>query len=113
MIRQDGGEALGGFEWYAYIVPKGAAVDIHKSREIFHAGSLMGEQFVWNQPHLLEIRYDMANIEQFRNLWGLYEIQNVGSEGQRDYLVEIRLAPSSPTFSLLMPDGGFKSEGKK
>jgi hypothetical protein len=113
MIREDGGGALGGFEWYAYIVAKGNAVDARKSHEIFHAGTLMGEKFVWSQPHLLEIHYDMANIEQFRNLWGLYEIQNVGSEGQRDYLVEIRLVPSSRGFSLLTPDGGSKSEGKK
>jgi hypothetical protein len=113
MIREDSGGALGGFEWYAYIVAKGNAVDARKSHEIFHAGKLTGEKFVRSQPHLLEIRYDLANIEQFRNLWGLYEIQNVGSEGEHDYLVEIRLAPSSQGFSLLSPDGRFRSEEKK
>lgn len=113
MIREDGGGALGGFEWYAYIVAKGKAVDARKSHEIFHAGTLMGGKLAWSQPHLLEIRYDVANIEQFRNLWGLAEIQNVGSQGERDYFVEIRLMPSSDGFSLLTPNGGFKSQGTK
>jgi len=113
VIREDGGGALEGFEWHAYIVAKGSAVDARKSHEIFLAGTLTGERLVWSQPHLLEIHYDAANIEQFRNLWGLYEIQNVGSEGEHDYLVEIRLVPSSKDFSLLTPNGRFKSEEKK
>jgi hypothetical protein len=113
MIRKDTGTALGGFEWYVYIVAKGSAIDKRKSHEIFQAGTLTGEKMVWSQPHLLEIHYDLANIEQFRNLWGLYEIQDVGSAGERDCLVEIRLVPSSQGFSLLTPDGGFRSEGKK
>jgi len=113
ILREDGGNALSGFEWHAYIVAKGSAVDARKHREIFHAGTLTGEKLLWSQPHLLEIHYDMANIEEFRNLWGLYEIRDVGSAGERDYLVEIRLVPSSQGLSLLTPDGGFKSEGKK
>jgi hypothetical protein len=113
IIREDGGDALSGFEWHAFIVAKGSAVDVHKSNEIFRASSLTDEKLVRSQPHLLEIHYDAASIEQFRNLWGLYEIQSVGSQGERDYLVEIRLAPASLPFSLLTPDGGFKSKEKK
>src|SRR6266851_10091548 len=53
MIREDGGGAPGGWEWYAYIVAKGSAVDARRSHEIFHAGTLTGEKLVWSQPHLL------------------------------------------------------------
>jgi len=113
MIREGGAGALGGFEWYAYIVSKGNAVDARKSHEIFHAGALTGEKLVWSQPHLLEIHYELANIEQFRNLWGLHEIQKVGSQGERDSFVEIRLMPSVDGFSLLTPNGSFKSQEKK
>jgi hypothetical protein len=113
LIREDGGDALSGFEWHAFIVAKGSAVDVHKSHEVFRAGALTDGKFVWNQPHLLEIHYDAAEIDQFRNLWGLYEIQNVGSQGERNYLVEIRLMPSSDGFSLLTPNGSFKLQAKK
>ena len=113
MIRKEGRGALGGLEWHTFIVAKGSPVDVHRSHEIFRASTLTGEQLVWSQPHLLEIHYDLASIEHFRNLWGLYEIQNVGSEGQRNYFVEIRLMPSSNGFSLLTPNGGFRSQEKK
>jgi len=96
--------------WHVFIITKGSAVDVHKSNEIFRASSLTNGKLLWSQPHLLEIHYETANIEQFRNLWGLYEIQNVGSQGERDYLVEIRLIPSSDGFSLLTPNGSFKSQ---
>jgi len=109
IIREDGDGALGGFVWHVFIITKGSAVDIHKSNEIFRASSLTNGKLLWSQPHLLEIHYETANIEQFRTLWGLYEIQNVGSQGERDYLVEIRLMPSPDGFSLLTPNGSFKS----
>jgi hypothetical protein len=51
---------------------------------------------------------DVAHIEEFRNLWALHEIRAVESVGEREYLVEIRLVPSSEDFSLLTPDGRFK-----
>jgi len=93
-------------------VAKGSAVDARKSHEIFQ-GTLTGERLLWSKPHLLEIHYDAAIIEQFRNLWGLHEIQNVGSEGEHNYLVEIRLVPSSKDLSLLTPNGRFKSAERK
>jgi hypothetical protein len=108
MIRDDGGGAAGGWEWYVYIVAKASGVDQGKSHAIFHAGTLTGERLKWSQAHLLEIHYDIADIEEFRNLWGLDEIQTVGSAGEHDYLVEIRLVPSSLDFSLLTPDGRFR-----
>ena len=101
---------MGGFEWHAFIVTKGGQANPNQSQEIFRASTLIGEKLIWTQPHLLEIRYDVAHIEHFRNLWGLGEVQNVGSRGEHDYLVEVRLVPSSPDFSLLTPDGGFKQK---
>ena len=112
LVREDGGGAAGGWEWYVYVVAKGSAVDERNSHSIFNAGTLRGEKIVWNQQHLLEIRYDIAGINQFRNLWGSDEIHNVGSTGEREYLVEIRLVPSSQDFSLLTPDGGFRPRDK-
>jgi hypothetical protein len=113
LIREDGGDAPSGFEWHVFIVAKGRAPEIHRSKEIFRASTLTNERLAWSQPHLLEIHFGAANIEQFRNLWGLYEIQDVGSQGEHNYLVEIRLVPSSNGFSLLTPNGGFKSPEKK
>ena len=106
MIRKPYGGAAGGFEWYVSVVPTGKAVKLNGI--VFQAGKLTGEKLVWNQAHLIEIQYDIALIEQFRNLWGLHEVQDVGSKGERDYEVEIRLAPSSQNFSVLTPDGRFR-----
>ena len=113
MILQNGAGALDGLTWHAFIVAKGSAVNIRNSHEIFRASTLVGERLIWSQPHLLEIHYQLAHIEQFRNLWGLHEMQNVGSQGERDYLVEIRLMPSTNGFSLLTPNGNFKTEDKQ
>jgi hypothetical protein len=110
IIREDGGGAAGGWEWYVYIVPKASGVDESKAHAIFNAGTLTGEKLVWNQEHLLEIQYDIAGINQFRNLWGSYEMNNRGSDSEGHYYVEIRLAPSSSDFSLLTRDGGFRRQ---
>src|SRR5882672_5090827 len=68
IIREDGGGAAGGWEWYVYIVAKGSGVDEHKSHPIFNAGTLTGQKLAWSQANLLEINYDIADIEHFRNL---------------------------------------------
>jgi len=108
MIRDEGGGAAGGWEWYVYIVPKGSRVDANRAHAIFNAGTLTGEKLVWGQEHRLEIRYDIAYINQFRNLWGSYEVHRAGNAGENEYLVEIRLSPSSQDFSLLTANGEFK-----
>ena len=106
LVRKGYGGAAGGFEWYLSIVPKGSAA-IEKT-VVFQAGKMSGEKLVWKQPNLIELSYDVALIEHFRNLWGLHEIQDAGAEGQRDYRVEIRLAPSNQDYSVLTPAGGFR-----
>lgn len=93
-----------------YIVPQGATVNMKAGREVFSADPMTGGQLVWKRNHLLEIHYDIADIHEFRNLWGLYEVQDVGSEGEHDYEVEIQLVPSSNS-SVLKPDGSFRSPG--
>ena len=108
MIRESYGGAAGGHEWYVFINTKGSPIPADYNKTIFHAPTLTGEKLIWRDPHLLEVHYDVAHIEQFRNLWSLDEVRKVGSAGEGDYLVEIRLVPSSENFSLLNPGGKFK-----
>jgi hypothetical protein len=103
-----GGALGGGVESDLYIVRKGAPVEIASARKILQADPFTGAKLVWKQDHLLLIHYDVAHIQQFRNLWGLWEIENVGSRGERDFEVEIRLEPLAEDFSMLMPDGSFR-----
>jgi hypothetical protein len=75
---------------------------------VFQAEPLDGEALVWKEPHRLDILYDSAGIEIFHNLWGSSEFEDNGQKGKRQYLVEIRLVPKSPDFSLLTSDGDFR-----
>jgi len=104
-----GGAVGGGVDWNVYIITKGTPIRMKLVHQVFKADPLIGGKLAWHGDHLLEIHYDLAQIEEFRNLWGLHEIQDVGSNGEREFVVEIRLVPSSPDFSLLNPDGSFKS----
>jgi len=101
------GGALGGIEWYLYVVRKDHAAPVEPDRAIFWGESMRGEKVLWKQPHLIELQYDHAEIVKFRNLWALHEIEGVGTYGEKDYDVEVRLAPNSPDFSLLQPSGEF------
>ena len=105
LLREDGGGAAGGWEWYVYIANKGKPAEEGSAHLIFNAGTLTGEKLLWKQPHLLEIQYDYAYINQFKNLEVAHPVVN---GEQREYLIEIRLAPVSQDFSLLTPDGAFK-----
>ena len=109
LVREDAGGAAGGWEWNAYIVPKGNSV-LASYHRVLYAGTLTNPKLIWSQEHLLQIHYDVADIHEFRNLWALDEVRKVGPTGEGDYLVEIRLAPSSPDFSLLTPTGSFKQK---
>jgi len=104
-----GPPAGGGVDWKVYITSKGSPIHMKTSHEFFSADPLVGGGLMWHGDHLLEIHYDIAEIHAFRNLWGLHEIQDTGSTGERNFEVEIRLVPSSPDFSLLNTDGSFKS----
>jgi hypothetical protein len=101
------GGVLGGLYWNVFVVPKSDAAPKEDKHSLLTASVLRGEKLVWEQNHLLEVHYDIAEIEGFRNIWGSYEVQDRGWR-KGDYLVEVRLMPSSPDFSLLTPDGDFK-----
>ncbi len=107
MTREPVGGSLGGVYWNVFIVPKNAHTPKDDNNTILNAAVLRGESLDWKQNHLLEIHYDLAHIEQFRNLWGSNEVEGRGWR-KGDFSAEVRLVPSSPDFSLLTPDGDFK-----
>ncbi len=114
LVREDGGGAPGGWEWYVYIVSKGSAVSTGPGA-IFNAGTLEGCVLTWSSPHLLGVGYGIAHINQFSNLWDASALErslDVSNQDRaligREYLVEVRLIPSSPDYSLLTPTGAFK-----
>jgi hypothetical protein len=102
-----GAAAGGGVNWNVYIVTKGSPVRMKTAHEFFSADPLTNGGLVWKDDHLLEIHYDIAHVLEFRNLWGSHEMQDLGSTGERDFEVEIRLVPSSE-LSILTPGGGFR-----
>ena len=81
------------------IVPKGGKPPEAFERYEFSADNMVDGQMRWKQPHLLEIAYRIALINQFRNL--SYPLAKPGDKGSWDYKVEVRLAPSSQDFSYL------------
>jgi len=97
----------GGIDSNVYIVRKGAPVYDDPGKEIFTADPLKGGELVWRRDHLVEIHYDLADIHRFRNLWGLHEIEDVGSAGERAYEIELRLVPASDS-SALTSNGDFR-----
>jgi hypothetical protein len=109
LVRDPYGGAIGGgVHWNVYIVLKGSPVSMSVAHEVFQADPFSGGNLIWKREHLLEIHYDIAKIEEFRNLWGLHEVEDVGNRGEGDYEVEIRLVPSSEEFSILTPDGALR-----
>jgi hypothetical protein len=108
VIREASGGAAGGHEWYVFISPQGSPIPADYNKTVLHALTLTGEKLVWRDPHLLEVHYDIAHIEQFRKLWGLDEVRKVDSAGEGEHSVEIRLEPPSENLSLLNPGGKFK-----
>ena len=107
LVLEQYGGALGGQDWYVYIVQKGKAVP-PGTDSVFWASELDHEKIVWKQPHQIEIQYDVAEILGFRNLWCSSQVEDVGAYGQSDYCVEIRLTPSTPDFSILDSNGAFR-----
>jgi hypothetical protein len=110
VLTQDayGGAIGGGVESNVYIVRKGTPIKTDTAHTILQADPFTHGKLVWKQEHLLEIYYDVAHIEQFRNLWGLHEVEDVGSRGEHNFEVEIRLEPLADDFSMLTPSGSFR-----
>jgi hypothetical protein len=81
------------------VIPKGAKAPVDIQQFNFSTDDLTDAQMQWKQPHLLEIAYNRALINQFRNI--SYPFAKFGSPETWDYKVEIRLAPTSTGFSYL------------
>ncbi len=82
------------------IVPTGGKYK--KDEYLLNADHVDGLEIHWRQPKLLEIRYREARIFHFSNFWHTREVQDFA------YVVELRLVPSSPTFSLSERDRWIK-----
>ena len=78
------------------VLPKGAKTPTDAERYAFSADDMVGAQLHWKQPHLLEIVYKKARINDFRNI--SYPFAKFGDQASWEYKVEIRLAPSSEGF---------------
>ena len=107
-----GGAAGGGVDSNVYIVRKGSPVVAKSGNEILRADPMSGGALVWKRDHLLQVQYDIAYIQAFRNLWGLHEIENAGPTGERDFEIEIQLVPKSDA-SALKYDGSFRRLGDR
>jgi hypothetical protein len=86
VLRESYGGAAGGIEWFVFIVPKGETPIFGWGRFynfILEAASVSGLRLSWHDSRLLEIGYDRASIEYFRN---------VEFTGRSTPLIEIRLA---------------------
>lgn len=105
-----GPAAGGGVDSNVYIVSMGAPVYAKPGSEVFSSDPTTKGDLVWKREHLLEIHYDIAEIHKFRNLWGSHEVEDVGSAGEGDFEVEIRLMPASDS-SALKQDGSFLDPG--
>jgi hypothetical protein len=81
------------------VVPKGASAPTEVEQYAFSADDMVDAQLHWKQPHLLEIVYKKARINDFRNI--SYPFAKFGDRASWEYKVEIRLAPSSEGFSYL------------
>jgi hypothetical protein len=111
LVRDPYGPAAGGgVDSHVYIVRKGQPIHMKTAHPFFSADPMNCGKVVWKREHLLEIHYELAYIHEFRNLWSLSEIENVGSAGERDFEVEIQLVPASDS-SALETDGAFRHLG--
>lgn len=75
-VETVGGVWGGGVYWYVFIVPKCDAAPKDDKNSLLYASVLRGEKLVWKQNHLLEVPYDIAHIEESRNLWREEEVQD-------------------------------------
>ena len=98
-------------EYIVSVVPKGAAQPSQPAQRVFQADQIVNPQLKWAESHLLEIAYDKAFIEEFRNV--AYPFARPGEIESWHYAVESRLSPSSPRFSYLSADGNPDNASKQ
>ena len=98
MVNSDCG-ALCATITFVTVVAKGKKAPDDPGQYVFSADDTVNPRLLWKQSHLLEIAYDKAFINSFRN--GCYPFGVPGNVESWKYEVEIRLAPSSAGFSYL------------
>jgi hypothetical protein len=86
-------------EYAVSVVPRGAPAPRGLVQQIFLANDIVNAQVRWKEPHLLDIAYDRAFIQSFRNV--TYPLGRRGDVESWRYAVEIHLSPSSTRFSYL------------
>lgn len=102
-----GGGAGGGVNLFVSIVQKSQPA-VSAPEAVFLARSTHGARLFWRLPHLLEIQYQKAEILDFSNLWSSSLVEPKWFATKEPYWIEIRLAPTSPDFSILSPEGNFQ-----
>ena len=102
MIRTNCG-ALCSFGYSVFVVPKGQPAPSDLKQNVFSADDMVGERFVWKQPHLLSIGYDKALIYAFRNVSHPLGEFNA-RQNNWSYIVEVQLAPSTAFAYLQQKD---------
>ena len=86
------------------VVPRGTSTPKDSVQHVFFANDVVHPQVQWKEPHLLDIAYDKAFINGFRNV--TYPLGRVGNVGSWSYAVEVRLSPTSARFSYLADANG-------
>jgi hypothetical protein len=109
LVRDEWGGGMGGCMWFVFILPKGEKLPGKYEKAVFAADRLTQPTIVWKQSHLIEIKYDKAEIERFQNVWAWWDDRQSDSQ-RKTYFVEIRLAPSTPDYSILTPNGDFRTD---
>jgi hypothetical protein len=64
-------------EYSVSIVPKGSGVPTDTAQYVFSASDVVSPKTRWKQPHLLEVAYDRALIDNFRNV--TYPLEGSGT----------------------------------
>lgn len=81
------------------VVPRGGAVPADPDKQMFLADDVANPRILWKESHLLDIAYDKALIQSFRNV--TYPLGKSGNVESWRYAVEAHLSPSSAGFSYL------------
>jgi hypothetical protein len=92
VVKVEGGLSTTRDPYNLYLVPPGAKVD--ETLASLNALDMEGLKVFWQEPKFLFIEYRQGYISQFTNLWSSKDVE----KGR--YVVELRLAPLSTSFSL-------------
>jgi len=89
------------------VVPRGTSAPKGSVQQVFLANDVLNAQVQWKEPHLLDIAYDKAFINSFRNV--TYPLGRPGNVESWRYAVEVHLSPTSAGFSYLADANGART----